>query len=178
MRFCFSVTSCLSIGVTLFSDLTLCGLEPQAAANWSWRSVMCQMNQLLSPPLFFPSVLCVLRCGVTREPALPLACHPPRPSMESRGGGGAACVCVGGGHFSTYGLKQLLAEHDTSGMCLPLTIWHLRTAANVDLHDRLLIILCIDRLVGKRKKMYEVCWTAKICTSTNKQTKKNTNHVR
>lgn len=36
----------------------------------------------------FFSVLCVLGGGVTGELALPLACHPPRPSMESRSGGG------------------------------------------------------------------------------------------
>lgn len=33
-------------------------------------------------------------CGVTGELALPLACHLPRPSMESRGGGGGGTVGV------------------------------------------------------------------------------------
>lgn len=34
------------------------------------------------------SVLRASGCGVTGDRALPLACHLPRPSMESRGGGG------------------------------------------------------------------------------------------
>lgn len=51
-------------------------------------------------------------CGVTAELALPLAPHPPRPSMVSGGGGG----CSG-----TFCLWQLLAKHDTSVMshCWP-----------------------------------------------------------
>lgn len=85
----------------------------------SWWSVMCQMNQLPSPPLF-SSVLCELGCGVTGELALPLACHLPSPIMESRGGGGV-CVCVWWGELLHYLLPPttLPGMQPVACSCLP-----------------------------------------------------------
>lgn len=81
--------------------------------NWKFCYVSNEPAALPSPPLFFQC----LACGVTGELALPLACHLPRPSMESRGGERRGC-------WSTFCLQQVSAMWYTNDtMTTLLVIW-------------------------------------------------------